>query len=203
MHQQISQPPIFTKEPEDIDELEIINATSTGRQEFIIIDNSRTIINIFISKFINISHRNDGGAIYVQNAGLICNDTLFNNCSSLEGAGRAIYYLNEYNNSNLVRLIRNEVTLCEAQYEGGFYIYSNNWNNRVIVNHCTFTTNTVHAPITEGGKYGGSGIYIKSRKGKVKQNLFIENNGPGSALTINQNSDCGVFYVKGKNDHFV
>ena len=113
----VSQPPIFTREPEDIDELEIVNATSSGRQEFIITDDSRVLIYIIISRFINITSEKDGGAIHIKNAGLICNNTLFKNCSSLKGA---IYYSNVYNNSNVVTLIGNEVTLCEAQYGGGF-----------------------------------------------------------------------------------
>lgn len=110
--------------------------------------------------------------------------------------------------------------------------YSNNWNNRVIVKKCIFLLNTVHAEVNENGKYGASGAYVKSRKGKVKQNSFIDNNGPGSTLTIDndfkedtkrsfllsnespfvvsqcyfeisQNADSGVFYINGKHGYFV
>ena len=86
--------------------------------------------------------------------------------------------------------------------------------------------------MSENAKYGASGAYIKSRKGKVKLNSFIDNNGPGSTLTIDNdfsedtkssfilrdespfvvsqchfeistNADTGVYYVKGKHGHLV
>lgn len=113
-----------------------------------------------ISKFINITSTKHDGAIHVQNAGLICNNTLFSNCSTSDGSRGAIYLINKYNNSNVVTLIQNTVNQCEAKYGGGFYFYSNNWKNRVIVKQCTFTDNIVHAEKIEGNKYGGSGIYV-------------------------------------------
>lgn len=224
-------PPI-TDDPNEIDELEIINATSKGRNEFIINDFSRTLIIVMVSKFINITSRKDGGAIHIQNAGIICNETLFENCSSLEGGGGALYLLNKYNNTNIATLIQDKVHLCEAQYGGGFYIYSNNWNNRVTIKQCTFTENKVYAEEAEGKKYGGSGVYVTSRKGTIKQNMFIDNMGPGSTLKkdnnfdedatvslkmldeepftisnchfkILDNSNSAVFYVKGKNGNLV
>lgn len=54
-----------------------------------------------ISRFINITSRKDEGVIHIQNAGIIYNDTLFKNCSSLEGGGDTLYLINKYNTTNI------------------------------------------------------------------------------------------------------
>lgn len=85
------------------------------------------------------SYSNAYGAY--KSEGIICYETLFEYCSSSEGGGGALYLIKKYDNPNVVTLIQDQVHLCESQYGGGFYIYSTNWNNRVIIKQCTFTEN--------------------------------------------------------------
>lgn len=173
-------------DPEDTeddgpDNFEIENVTTHGRHEHIAQDNSMLIVSIQVSHFSNIRAGNShGGALYIVNAGLACQDISFLNCSTDEYGG-AIFYHNEFNTTNYVNIIRNNITECSAKVGGGLYIYSSNRNNLVTVRFCLLERNSGSAT-KDQEFYGGSGIFVACRNGRIKQNILIDNIGDGSAL---------------------
>lgn len=169
-------------EDDSPDTFEIINITTMGRHEYIVKDNSKQIISIVISHFSNInSGQKDGGALYIVNAGLACQDIEFTNCST-EGRGGAIFAHNSYETSNYVSIIRNNINQCEGSIGGGAFVYSSNKNNRVTIRACNFIENTATKEDKNSGAYGGGGLFIAAKNGIVKGNYFEDNRGPGGSL---------------------
>lgn len=203
----------------DDDTFELINATSKGRHEYIYTDPTTTyLIVVKISHFYNIHSTKDGGAIHITNAGITCNNTLFENCTTTL-AGGGIYLKNEFDTSNVAALFDNNFTDCKAAYGGGIYVFSSNRKNNVEIHMCTFFLNQATATEADGGKYGGSGIYATIRKGKIRDCIFndvpcdgsylkLDNSfrskaGSLNMLSSNQNKKKNTFIVSGCNFNFI
>lgn len=82
--------------------------------------------------------------MHVVDSGLQCNQTNFTSCTSINGGGGEIYYLNSLelvNNLTFKELWFNE---CKAVYGGAVYIYSFSENNNFTIDSCIFLYNEAY-----------------------------------------------------------
>lgn len=120
--------------PEDTEEdsadyFDVINVTSRGRHDYVVTDkDSQLIVSIILSKFHDIRSTEDGGALYIVNAGFACNDIAFDNCSSTAGRGGAIFIISTFETTYYGDIIRCNISECSAEVGGGVFIFSSNLN---------------------------------------------------------------------------
>ncbi|KAK8896790.1 hypothetical protein M9Y10_014708 [Tritrichomonas musculus] len=167
----------------DIIELTENNCSSKNRCHKEIDNFHQVMVYINVTVFSSLNYTDDGGAIHLVNTGIDCKETVFNECKSKEGSGGAVYIKNSYDFKNTITLEKLTFTQCEAEYGGAIYVYANSYNNKVLIQKCTFTENIAKAQSTSS-HYGGSAIYLTARKGKLYKNKFVRNIGPGGSVKL-------------------
>ena len=184
---------LYLVKPNDLtftDENFIPGDNPSNRIEKILNEDSRIYVDVKVTVAlteISSKANDDGGAIHIENCGLDCTTTIFNNCSSPEGAGGGIYVKNKdiHNSVNLNGLTFNE---CQAQFGGAVYIYSNSAESTVIIKGCIFKGNKATSSESDGLQlYGGSAIFLTVKKGKVIGNIFKDNIGDGGSVKVQNN----------------
>lgn len=141
-------------------------------------------VNIKVTNFTGINHTDNGGAIYVANAGFKCSKTKFVDCSSTEaGGGIHLSYLYDYENSyELDSLI---FIHCTAQYGGAVYLYSSSRRNSVQISGCHFMNNIALRTKSKDRKFGGSAIFMTAKTGEIKSNTMVDNSGDSAVKIYN------------------
>lgn len=175
----------------DADTTEFINCSTNTRHEYFGADGNRLIVIVTISKFNNIHtvNKKHGGALYIVNAGLACQDVSFDNCITDQGYGGAIYLHNTFDTTSYVYINDDNFTSCSAKLGGAVFIYSSNKNCVLRITGCLFKGNIGTAPKDSTKLYGGSGMFVAGKKGRVLNNYFEENVGDGSSLKLYSDFD--------------
>ena len=125
---------------------------------------------------------NEGGAIHLQNCGLICtNKCKFIECNSEEGGGGAIYINNPTDMINNVNLKDLTFTSCTAPFGGAVFINSVSEVNVVNIISCKFKDNRATAT---KGNFGGSALYLSVKNGTIYDCSFESNKGPGGIIKV-------------------
>ena len=122
------------------------------------------------SGFKNIVNSDDGGAIRITNAGIICQEMSFDDCQSKEGGGGALYI----DSSHIVDIEKVDFVNCKANFGGGIYVYSTSNDERVKIIECSFTSCQSLSDASNAST-GGSAIYITSRMSIITDCKFINN----------------------------
>lgn len=167
----------------------------------------KVVVQVNIANFTSINTEDDGGAIKIVNAGLQCDQTSFDGCSSAKSGG-AIYLNNQVDIENSIVIQNINFNNNEAKCGGAIYIYSSSKLNGVLISYCIFVGNTASATPSPDGKFGGSAIFLTARNGSVKNNIFRDNKGDGPALKIynryeKQSSSASLLNHNYDNGHFV
>lgn len=175
----------------DADTTEFINCSTNTRHEYLGVAGNRLIVIVTISKFNNIHNvdKKHGGALYIVNAGLACQYVSFDKCITDQGYGGAIYLHNTIDTTSYVYINDDNFTSCSAKLGGAVFIYSSNKNCVLRVTGCLFKGNIGTAPKESNKLYGGSGMFVAGKKGRILNNYFEENVGDGSSLKLYSNFD--------------
>lgn len=195
-------------------------------------DHDSIDIQVIVTSFTNLQNQeNDGGAaIHLINTGLICDNSTFTDCSSVNAFGGAIYIKNNYLyevNYDLNNLTFNQ---CKAKCGGAVYIYCVSERSTIRIATCNFTDNQALAPKADE-YFGGSGAFLTCINADLIEDSFNRNKGDGGALKlfekfdepdtgslilsifnkrsilvsrcsfeIESTSDCSLFYFGGRSD---
>lgn len=143
--------------------------------------------------------RKGGAAIYVLNYGVLCSNSKFNECSSENEGGGAIYiHVNKIIDSS-VSITDSSFSKCRAIYGGAIFIYSDKDENFVSINNCKFTQNKANV-FSDGNnqRFGGSAIFFITKNGDVDNCDFVNND--GNAIKVSnkfENSFLSIDKFKG------
>lgn len=192
--------PVIPDEQEVIDETK---CTSNDRCKFEEQETKAIYVIIKITKFNDISKSGlNGGALYISNAGLKCDETTFTKCTASNGGGGAIYAKYTYNLPNSMSFEKLKISQCKASYGGGLYIYSNSEENYVSIQSCVFDSNS----ILEGGNtqiHGGSAMYLTINKGRVNDCNFKGVSKSGLIKFTNNFDEVSGLNLLDKSNSFV
>ena len=172
--------------------LKEINCTNitVDRCNYTVWQDRNVLLDIKISIFANRKQEClDGGAVYIINSAVLCQDNMFINCSSTEGGG-AIYIKNSADLLNNVTFNNVSFINNQASYGGAIYIYSSYDHNEVRIQNCTFIDNLLND--TSSCNYeqidsklkGGSAIFMRSKRINVSQCKFSSVVGTRGAFKI-------------------
>lgn len=149
-------------------------------------ENDPDFIVISSSEFSKLSSDDDGGAVYLKNCGLQCDNSKFIECRAVNGGGGAIYI-------KIDALIPSQVTVklssfanCQSSYAGGCYVYCSAEANSVEFVSCRFERNQIKSTGKE--LVGGSALFLAIQNGKVEDCAFVKNKG-GNSIKIHNKFD--------------
>lgn len=162
------------------------NCSNIDRCNYTVHQNRNVLIKVLVTTFSNKKNSASGGAIYLINCALDCNNTNFIRCSSTNGAGGAIYVKNWFEIVNNITLLNLNFTGCESLYGGAVYLYSGYEPSAVDIQNCTFISNKAISN-KKDPLFGGSAIYLAAKNVNVFNCLFRENIGEGGAFKIQAN----------------
>ena len=148
---------------------------TTGDCNFTIKNQNDVIIRIILTNFTDYIEMYDGGAVYINNAGLDCTSISFTHCISTKGGGGAIYIKNTPDLLHNVTIDDTLIKRCQAQYGGGCYIYSQSEENEVFITRSNFSENVaILKKQTDESKnfFGGSHLFITAKNVIVKFSIF-------------------------------
>lgn len=129
------------------------------------------------------TEENSGGGVQLTNSGLICIDTNFTNCVSLNGGG-GIYIKN---NNELQYNITCENILfeaCTSLYGGAAHIYIQYETNEVSFEKCTFYENKATGSSSNDPLNGGNALFLTVKTLFISNCTFKRNKGKGGALKV-------------------
>lgn len=154
-------------------------------------DDSRNVsVTVKKTNFIGIENT-DGGAVHIVNCGLKIDGTVFTECKSKSGGGGAVFVENSRASLNDILFKGLSFIQCSADYGGGAYIYSSSISNKVEIEFCNFTDNEATKDESEGGRFGGSAIYLSAKRSRIKKCKF-ENNDVKAHLDFEQSSNSKI-----------
>ena len=167
-------PDVIVVDPED---------TENGRLEVDQQFQQYVYVQVKVTNFTKINHTDDGGAIHVVNAGIKCEKTVFQDCTS-EKSGGAVYINNNYNMDNNITFNNINFANNQAQIGGAIYIYASSYRTIVSINNCNFVNNVATLPVVAGTKSGGSAIFLTARNGNLNNNKYSNHQDSSSVVRI-------------------
>lgn len=146
---------------------------------------------VLVSSFTNKDQQLEGGAFYITDCAVSCENTSFINCTS-HGGGGAIYIKNSKELSNDINLTSLVFFKCKANYGGAVYIYSSYIENNITVYDCKFYSNEIKSDYIDDkdpNLCGGSAFFLSSQKCDIQKCIFENNKGKKGAFKIYMNFD--------------
>ena len=156
------------------------------------------LVRIIRTNFTDYFNESDGGAVLITNCGFECNGVNFTECVSLNGGGGAIYIKNRRPLKYNITLNATCFTRCKAAYGGGCYIYSSSDKNEVLLEYCSFNSNSI---TNKKEKYfGGSSLFLSSKNGNINFCCFKNNKGKFGSVKIYNKFDDELNKLKKLDD---
>lgn len=155
------------------------------------------LVTINMSLFSSIQSNENGGAILLKNAGLVCTSISFSNCktnsdgkegdSSSSGGGGGICIMNDIEMNNSVSIKEANFTKCKAGYGGAVFIYSKSISSKISILDCYFASNEATFSSSQTSKTsGGSAIFITTKSSFISDCVFFKNIGENQVKIENQ-----------------
>ena len=161
-------------------------------------EDHQILVTINTTVFTSIQSDENGGALFIQNVGIVCTNITFKECQTKlygngereEGGGGGIYIKNDLEIKNEISLSSVNFTNCKASYGGAVYIYSSYYESTVTINSCFFSSNQATSS-SENGKnsdqmIGGAAIFISSKSSVISDCTFNKNIGEGQLKMQNK-----------------
>lgn len=181
----------LTNIPNDFYKLIIYDDTKNSMNErckFSSNEEQKISVIVTVSKFSGCKQRdNNGGAIYIENCGLECANSLFEDCISFTGGGGAIYFIKSITvHENNINLTNIKFKSCKAVYGGALYIYSISRSSDISVSFCSFQSNDIlnRESLSVYQLFGGSSVFLTARIGIFLNCSFSGNKGEGGSFKI-------------------
>lgn len=150
----------------------------------------------------------NGGAIHLINCGIHCNDTNFIDCVSSYGAGGGIYINSTLSLTNNATFENVLFLRCKVSYGGGAFIYAKSDLFNISFDSCHFESNEALTKKKQNNGqnehfYGGSSMYIMSKKSTISNSSFVLNKGTGTVKIYNDFEDKSSLLQKNENSIFI
>lgn len=142
----------------------------------------------------------DGGAVHIINCGMECKQTHFIDCKSENGGGGGVYIKNSEDLMNNIHFEDLLFKNCQSQYGGAIYIYSSSKSNQVRIYSCTFESNSATLKESDNGLFGGSSIFLSTKRGSVRKCTFSDDGASESVLKIYNKFDSDTSVMALSNE---
>lgn len=175
-----------TEQPPSSNIIEEKDLDDDGRIDKVAHNYQPVYIEVKVSTFRGVEYNYDGGAIHAINTGIKCDQNVFEDCKSKQGAGGAIYINYDFDFQNNIELTKLQFLRCEATYGGAICIISKTKQKSLVVSGSTFTSNKATNNDVDSADFGGSAIYMNIFSGSIMKCKFIDNiGGEGSVKIVN------------------
>lgn len=147
-------------------------------------ENNSVLVVIETSNFSRVENNENGGAVYVKNAGLTCNDITFDGCNSKQGGGGGLFIKNDIEQASEISIKNVSFANCRANFGGAAFIESTSIQIGVNIIDCTFTSCQSMADGFSSFT-GGNGLYITAKKCFINECHFLKNIGESQLKIFN------------------
>lgn len=137
----------------------------------------QVVITINSTSFTSVSNEEDGGAIKLTNAGIVCENITFDRCNSKSGGGGSIYINNDISQNNDIIINNVSFSNCKAKFGGAVFVHTESFQENVNIINCIFKTCQALSFSESESLIGGSALFLFSKQSNIYECTFSKNIG--------------------------